>query len=310
MFLCVFYSGICFYFCNVFFVILSALYVMYVSNILFFFFCKIIQKLAEVYNIRYSGPDDNLRGIIMTADLTNGGQFLFNDMDHLHTNHPIDYLIDYDSAELYREADGQLDVSSKPLITSGDLIILSGLAQAAIQAFGGFQLDFYLFGVFYEYVFFHHDDLKKRVSVPLHKIIHGDGGRRQLKINYAVFDNAVEAHVKVKLTEVDSAFDFDGTVHAMTSAIEDPEYASILYFRDYDHRIRLEPEEEMILPLSRHIVVVPLGSQLILHFGLSGKKITANLTTMLINNLLGKKFDHILFRLPLTSIFFTITCCM
>lgn len=202
----------------------------------------------------------------MTTDQRNGAQFLFNDMDHLHTDNPIDYVIDYDSAELYREADGQLDVSSKPLITSGDLIILGGLAQAAIQASGGFELEFYLFGVFYEYVFLRNDDYRKTLSVPLHKIIHGDGGRRKLKINYAVFDNAVEAHVKVKLTEVDSAFDFNGTVHAMTSAIEDPEYASILYFRDYDHRVRLEPEEEMILLLSRHIVVVPLGSQLILHF--------------------------------------------
>lgn len=222
-----------------------------------------------MYNITYFGPEDNLRGVIMTLDDENLGQFLFNDMGHLSNDNPTDVSLDYRCPEYFQKADQQLDASSMPLIKSGDLIKLSGPAQASIDSSYGFDLEWYLFGVLREQnITFHKDEYKEPLYVPLKKVVYGDGRRRRLMIRYAVFDYAIEARVKVNLTKVNSVFDFAGTISARTSAITDPDYTSILFSKGCEKKLRLEPEEEMFLQLSRQFVVVPLGSQLILQFAL------------------------------------------
>ncbi|KAK1394135.1 hypothetical protein POM88_013191 [Heracleum sosnowskyi] len=82
-----------------------------------------------------------------------------------------------------------------------------------------------------------------------------------------VYRNAVEAHVEVKITDVESDFDLYGVITARTSAITETPYSSILFFKGEDEKMSVKRGDgEIDIDLSRRIVGVPLGSQLILQF--------------------------------------------
>ncbi|MCH97580.1 hypothetical protein A2U01_0018575, partial [Trifolium medium] len=85
---------------------------------------------------------------------------------------------------------------------------------------------------------------------------------------YAFFENAVEARIKVKFSNIKSDFGLYGVIAARTSVIVDPAFSSILFFRDKDEKLQLEVGKDLDITLLRSIVGVPLGSKLILQFGL------------------------------------------
>ncbi|KAL8115358.1 uncharacterized protein LOC141667106 [Apium graveolens] len=222
--------------------------------------------LAEVYRVIYDGPDDYLQGIIVSIDEESGGQFLFAEKD-LDRNGEVgaEEIRKYLNVELYTDAKKKLEM---PLIKSEEHIMLNGPTKASICAAPGFSLILYLCGVIYGYVTFS----PEWFSAPLHKEITSRTGNRCLTILYAVFQNAAEAHVKVKLNNVNSAFGLYGIINARTSAIKHTAYSSILFFKNKDEpeKIKEGPGsgDEIFIPLSRPLVAVPLESELILEINL------------------------------------------
>lgn len=226
--------------------------------------------LLEVYRIIYHGPTDHLRGTVISSDMETGFQFLFND-GHLDVSNPLDIFRKYPFIAHYKEADKQSDVSSKPIIESNRLILLNGPTEASIGVESGFGIHFYLFGAVHEVLSTDQclTDDPEIISFPLVKDIMSEDGTRYLTVLYAIFENAVEAHLQVKITNVQSAFNLFGVVAARTSAIKRPAYSSILFFKESCEKIEVERGDERVIPLSRPFVGVPLGSMLILQFGLS-----------------------------------------
>ncbi|KAK1394137.1 hypothetical protein POM88_013193 [Heracleum sosnowskyi] len=108
---------------------------------------------------------------------------------------------------------------------------------------------------------------KDKALVPLKRVVESEDGNQVLTMLYAFFENAVEAHVEVKITGVESDFDLYGVITARTSAITETPYSSILFFKDEEEKMSVKRGDgEIDIDLSRRIVGVPLGSQLILQF--------------------------------------------
>lgn len=222
--------------------------------------------LAEVYRVIYEGPDDYLQGIIVSVDEESGGQFLFAEKG-LDRNGEVgkEELCKYLNVKLYTDANKKLEM---PLMKSMEHIMLNGPTKASICAVPGFSLILYLFGVIYGHVSFSFE----RFSVPLLKVITSRTGNRRLTILYAVFENAAQAHVKIKLKNANSAFGLYGIINARTSAIKHTAYSSLLFFKDKDDPEKIKegpgPGDEIFIPLSRPLVAVPLESKLILEINL------------------------------------------
>lgn len=237
-----------------------------INIVLFYIFVK---DLAEVYRVIYNGPVEHLRGAILTSDVDTGFQLLFKDKA-LAKYSTREIGLKYINRSDYIEDQKELDVSSFPLIEDGGNIMLNGPIEASIGVSCGFCISFYLFG-----------DIHRTIatpcprgypdvfSVPLKRVIHSEDGNQMLTMLYAFFENAVEAHVAVKITGVKSDFDFYGVIAARTSAITDIPYSSILFFKDEDEKMSVKSgDDEIDIDLSRRIVGVPLGSLLILQFHL------------------------------------------
>lgn len=224
--------------------------------------------ITELYRIVYHGPKDHLRGAILVCDTETGFQFLFKDKS-LDTFGPKDLFLHFFNVENQVEADTKSNPMSQPFIKSGDHITLSGPSEASIGFLPDFALSYFLFGDIRHSLVVEKPDHSKHFSVPLQRNFMTHDGTRTLSILYACFEKAVEAHVKVKMANVMSAFDLCGVIAARTSAIEESAYSSILFFKGEDEKFQVKPgngDDE--LPLSRSIVGVPFGSKLILQFGL------------------------------------------
>lgn len=230
----------------------------------------VLKKLAEVYRVTYAGPTDKLRGLIVCKDEENGNQYLFKDDDMVDED--IDSTtLKYHNFEAYEVADMKLDLCRKPSITSLDHIIPNAPIKSSIRAKDGFSLSFYLFGVVYEnmtikYPYGRPEKLNTRRS----KYFMSKDGFKDLNVLYAIFENAVEAHLKVTLTNKSDQFNLYGIVAARTSAINEPAYSSLIFCKRHGERVKVSNGDDVIIPLSRDIVAVPLGYQLILEFGLNG----------------------------------------
>lgn len=227
-------------------------------------------ELVEVYRVTYKGPIDKLRGIIVCKDEVNGYQYLFKDDDMVDED-ISSTMLKYHTFEGYKDVDKQLDLTSKPVLTSLDHILPNAHIESSIRAKDGFSISLYLFGVVHKtstlkYPHFRPDKL----SIPRFKYIRSEDGSRHLMVFYAIFGNAVEAHVKVTLTNISNQFKLYGVVAARTSAIEDPAYSSIIFCKSPGEKIQMGNGDDIIIPLSRDIIAVPLGHKLILQFGLNG----------------------------------------
>jgi hypothetical protein len=113
---------------------------------------------------------------------------------------------------------------------------------------------------------------------------------------YAVFENAVEARVKVKFTDVKSDFSFYGVIASRTSAITHPAYSNILFFKNKDEKMQVESGDvEKDITLLRSIVGVPLESKLFLEFGLhsDGNKMVQDRLVIDVENIVhGSKVPY------------------
>lgn len=235
-------------------------------------------ELAEVYRVIYEkGPDDMLRGTIVCKDEANGYQDLFNDkgldVDTTFENSTFEGHKDDDNNTLegYNDDDDrQLNLRSKPVIRSLDHIIPNGPTKASICAKNGFSVNIDLFGVIFEEVAIEyprgrHDML----STPLTEDLLSEDGTRYLTLFYAIFENAVEAHVSVTLTNYSDPFYLYGVIAARTSAIDVRAYSSLIFLKGHGEKIKVGSGHDIVIPFSRHIVAVPLKSQLILEFSLN-----------------------------------------
>lgn len=224
--------------------------------------------ITELYKIVYYGPEDHLRGAILVGDTDTGFQFLFKD-NSLDTYTARGVIHKFFTVKGQAEADKLSNPLSQPCIKKRDHIMLSGPSEASIGFRPYFSLTFFLFGDIRHALSFTEPEDSRELSVPLEREYMTDDGTRTLTILYALFDKAVEAHVKVKIVDVASAFHIYGVIAARTSAIESPAYSSILFCKDEDEKFQVKPGNgDADLSLSRSIVGVPLGSELILQFGL------------------------------------------
>ncbi|KAL8116800.1 uncharacterized protein LOC141668806 [Apium graveolens] len=224
--------------------------------------------IAELYKIIYYGPDDHLRGAIVVCDSQTGFQFLYKD-DSLDTYSPRDVLRKFFTVKGQEEADKISNPVSQPFIKKWDYIMLSGPNEASIGFLPDFSLSCFLFGDIRHALSFKKPDDSRELSVPLRREYITRDGNRMLTILYAYFEKAVEAHVKVKIVNVSSAFGIYGVIAARTSAIESPAYSSLLFCQDEDEKFQVKRGNgDGDLSLSRSIVGVPLGSELILQFDL------------------------------------------
>lgn len=106
-----------------------------------------------MYIIRYEGPEDNLRGVIVCKDDENGYRFLYKDEDVEDVDvHSV--MVKYDTFKSYKDADKQLDLKNNPLVRDWDHIIPNTRIRSSIRARVGFLLKFYMFGVVYQDVNF------------------------------------------------------------------------------------------------------------------------------------------------------------
>lgn len=227
-----------------------------------------LKELAEVYRVTYKGPDDQLRGMIVSNDEENGYQFLFKD-EQVEGDDIQDIMLKCDTFEGYQVIDSHVNLTSKPLIKSFDHIIPNAPLKSSIRAKDGFSIRFCLFGVLYENITFKYPRPQK-LSVPRIKYLISKDGFRHFKVFYAIFENAVEARLKVTLTKKSDLSNLYGIIAARTSAIAYPAYSSIIFYKQHGDKIKVGNEDDIIIPLSRDIVAVPLGDKLILQFGLNG----------------------------------------
>ncbi|KAL1834931.1 hypothetical protein ACET3Z_004582 [Daucus carota] len=233
-------------------------------------------ELAEVYRVQYQGRDDILRGIIVCKDSETGYQCLFKDQgleDEVINNTLLMLNNDDNNPDCAHLCLQQRSKQTSHVpIKSLDHIIPNSCITSSIRAKDGFLVGFYLFDFTYEKLTFeypYHDP--EKFSVPLRKSFVSEDGFRHFNILYAIFNNAVEACLKVTLTNCVNPFVLCGVIAARTSAIERPAYSSIIFNEECGIFIELGSGGDIVIPLLRDIVAVPLGHQLILEINLSGK---------------------------------------
>lgn len=198
--------------------------------------------LAEVFNVVYKGHDElkpiEQMGTIKVKDEVNE-QFLY---------------------KVSRTE------KRRPVIQHLDEVVLTGPRIASISAKGSLTLDVDLFhGVCKNS--FHISNCRRDDSLeicsPLERKITLEDGRGDISVFYAIFDNATEAHLEVKLfADNDFTKEVCGVVAATTSKIKTREYSSLLFVKKPSDKVKVGSSKQ--LPLSRSIVAVPLDSELFL----------------------------------------------
>lgn len=197
-----------------------------------------------MYRIIYEkGPDDVLRGTILCKDEENGHQNLFS-VESLNLR------------------------SQSLLVSSMDHIIPNGPTKASILAKNGFSIIFDLFEVIFEDVTIDYPRRHNMFSAPLSKNLLSQDGTRFLTVLYAIFEDAVEAHVKVTLTNNSGPFYLYGVIAARTSAIDERAFSNLVFLKGHDEKIKVGKGDDIVIPFCRQIVAVPFRSQLILEFSL------------------------------------------
>ncbi|KAL1834933.1 hypothetical protein ACET3Z_004584 [Daucus carota] len=233
-------------------------------------------ELAEVYRVQYQGRDDILRGIIVCKDSETGYQCLFKDqgLEDEVINNTLFMLNNDDNnpdcAHLCLQRSSKQ--TSHVLINYLDHIIPNSRITSLIRAKDGFLVGFHLFDSVYEKLTFEYPyDDPDKFSFPLSKRFVSEDGFRYFNILYAIFKNAVEACLKVTLNNGVNPFVLSGVIAARTSVIERTAYSSLIFYEKCGICIEVGSGGDIVIPLSRDIVAVPLGHQLILEFNLSGK---------------------------------------
>ncbi|XP_017220477.1 uncharacterized protein LOC108197382 [Daucus carota subsp. sativus] len=196
--------------------------------------------LADVFNVLYRGCDmimpEKQIGTIKVSDDQN---------DHY----------------LYKVVDADMTKSSLQQI---DELMLNGPEISSISAEDSLKIDVDLFcGAFKDTLYI--DDCPSDDSIetdsPLEMKIVSEDGKGEIYLLYAIFDNAVEAHLEVKLF---ATFEVYGCIAASTSKIEVPGYAHMLFLERPYSKTKAGPLNPPNLLLhSKSVVAVPLESELL-----------------------------------------------
>lgn len=151
----------------------------------------------------------------------------------------------------------------KPSLEQIDELVLTGPMKSSISAEDSLTIDVDLFGGSFKdslYIDDCPDSLK--MGSPLEMKIVSEDGTGEICVLYAVYDNAVEAQLEVKLlADDDFSTQVYGCVAASSSKIEATGFSSMLFLERPCGKIEVGPSK--LLPLSRSIVAVPLGFELL-----------------------------------------------
>ncbi|KAK1400429.1 hypothetical protein POM88_000034 [Heracleum sosnowskyi] len=104
-------------------------------------------------------------------------------------------------------------------------------------------------------------------NCPLEKRILSKDGTGEILVLYALFNNAMEAHLEIELlTNDESAINVHGVVAASTSAILQPGFSSTVFMKKPSSGMNVGHKEQ--IPLCRSVIAVPYESTLFLDFHL------------------------------------------
>ncbi|KAL8134007.1 uncharacterized protein LOC141714580 [Apium graveolens] len=147
-----------------------------------------------------------------------------------------------------------------------DEIVLTGPRETSISAKGPLTLIVDLFYGAYKDTFHIRDcpsnDWIEKCA-PLEREITSQDGRGDVYIFYAIFDNATEARLEVKLlADNNITNEVCGVVASSSSKIKSLEYSSMLFVKKPSDKVKVGRSK--LLPLSTNIVAVPLDSELFL----------------------------------------------
>ncbi|KAK1400421.1 hypothetical protein POM88_000026 [Heracleum sosnowskyi] len=158
---------------------------------------------------------------------------------------------------------------NRPAIQPRDELILRGPDKESISSEGRLKIEVDLFCGDYKssicYKWFPVD--KELHNSPLEKRILSKDGSGEILVLYALFNNAMEAHLEIELlTSDESAINVHGVVAASSSAILQPGYSSMVFMKKPSYGMNVRHKER--IPLSRSVVAVPYESTLFLDFHL------------------------------------------
>lgn len=201
--------------------------------------------LAEVFNVIYLGPDEikpeKQMGTIVVTDK--------------YLSH---YLYQVESVDMNR-----------PAIQPRDELILTGPHEDSISSEGRLKIEVDLFcGDYKSSICYKWFPVSKELhNCPLEERILSKDGTGEILVLYALFDNAMEAHLEIELLTTDeSAINVHGVVAASTSAILQPAFSSIVFMKEASYGINVGHKEQ--IPLSRSVIAIPYESTLFLDFNL------------------------------------------
>jgi hypothetical protein len=95
-----------------------------------------------------------------------------------------------------------------------------------------------------------------------------------IEVNFAVYGDSVEAHLRVMLTNCSFSWaKVHGTITASNSLLQNPMAVSYVFKKEKTEAdgVIIGPRKEILLPLSRPVVALPFGSIFILSFNLSSE---------------------------------------
>lgn len=158
---------------------------------------------------------------------------------------------------------------TRPPIQPGDEVILTG-PDVGISSNGPLCIDFDLFcGIYKDSIHFEtYPSNGLRQNAPREKRILSQDGSGEIVVLYALFDNAMEADVEIKLLTNDNSVvsNIHGVVSATLSDFDQAAFSNLLFFKKPDNGINVAHGD--LIPLSRSIIAVPFKSSLFLEFNL------------------------------------------
>lgn len=200
---------------------------------------------AEVFNVIYQGEEEvKAEKQIGTITVSDGRR--------------CQYLYSVDCVD-----------TTRPSIEPGDEIILTG-PKVGIRSSGPLSIDFDLFcGDYKDSIYLEcYPSTSLMQNAPREKRILSKDGTGEIVVLYALFDDAMEANVEIKLLTNDNSdvSDFHGVVAATISDFDQPGFTSFLFSRKPCNGIHVTHGE--LIPLSKSIIAVPFKSSLFLELNL------------------------------------------
>lgn len=201
--------------------------------------------LAQVFNVIYQGEKEvKPEKQIGTITVNDGKR--------------CQYLYSVDSVDMTR-----------PSIQPGDEIILTG-PSVGIKSNGPLSIDFDLFcGDYKDSIYFEYCPSNDSMqNAPREKRILSEDGTGEIVVLYALFDDAMEANVEIKLLTHDNCdvSDIHGVVAATISNFHHAAFTNLLFLKKPCNGIHVAHGD--LIPLTTSIIAVPYKSSLFLEFNL------------------------------------------